>query len=649
MKKIKILLFMLSCVLIYSLFINYSNAEVYTTFEEKVYCDATVEDEFADNRVMIVLTESASLSDKIYTADDFSSYGCIELEDLTNYSNSQNQNSSYKRQFCLTLDVHSKQNVLSVIENLICHPDILYAGPDYALTAASLMPNDIYVNDQWAIDSISLPEAWEYSTGTSDVVVGVMDTGINIYHPDLRDNVDVFKSRDFTNSNGFVDGHGHGTHVAGIIGAKGNNGIGVTGVNWNVKLAALKVLDNSNFGFTSSVTSAINFAAQNGISILNLSANWLGSEFDIDYALLNAIDNYYGLVVCSAGNYGIEITDQNQVFPPSFDLDNLISVGALNSDDELASFSDYGDVVDIYAPGVDILSTLPDNYGSWDGTSMSAPFVTGVAALLLSMDASLSGVDIKEIIENSADIITITVDGSTQSVKKLNAKKAMNYLMGYNSSSHILSNVEMSTNKTIYSSVDFFERNAILKLTNDDSAKYEFFIEANSTVNIVLYDENWNEIQLSSLVKNGDTTYFESDLSPKIYYLRIYLDVDSAFEPINVNISIIKHVHNFDDWIYYDRMHHINVCECGAMGSIKEVHVVSQSEIVNYKASCLVCGRLLDLRYDIAISTLGNQVRRSVNGSYILPNGIVVLVDSDIESYFNGTLVFYSQSELEVK
>jgi subtilisin family serine protease len=231
----------------------------------------------------------------------------------------------------------------------------------------------------------------------------VVDSGIDHHHPDIRNN--MWASQDgrygwnFLDDNGdAMDATGHGTHVAGTIGAVVNNFIGIAGVSLHVKIASLKI-GNHTFDLASAIA-AIDYANQNNIPILNNS--WGGHYYSP--SLKHAIEQYDGLFVASAGNYGAD-NDYFFDYPTSYGSDNIISVAASNQNDHLASFSNFGvESVDIAAPGTDILSLAPNGgYDYQKGTSMAAPHVAGAAALLKSYRPDLSALDIKSIILSSVD------------------------------------------------------------------------------------------------------------------------------------------------------------------------------------------------------------------------------------------------------
>lgn len=304
----------------------------------------------------------------------------------------------------IELRTNNPQAVIDIIEILSEDPCVVFAEPDFYLQP-HIIPNDPYYNYLWGLQKVNCPLAWDHTTGSSDIVVGVTDSGINYNHPDLKDN--MWKAprglgihgRDFeNNTDNPIDITGHGTHVAGTIGAVGNNLIGITGVCWTVRLAALKI--GGAFFNLAAAVQAIDYANRNNIQILNNS--W-GSRF-YSASLKYAVDNYNGLFIVSAGNSSSN-NDLIPVYPCNFDNKNVISVAAANQNDELASFSNYGVAsVDIAAPGTDILSTsFEGDYSYMDGTSMAAPHVAGAAALLKGLRPELTPSEIKDIIMSSVD------------------------------------------------------------------------------------------------------------------------------------------------------------------------------------------------------------------------------------------------------
>jgi subtilisin family serine protease len=351
-----------------------------------------------------------------------------------------------------------------LIRELSKRPDVLYAEPNYQVKALEL-PNDPRFGEQWALQNtgqssdsfaagtagadISAVAAWDISTGGTAHVVGIVDTGFDYTHPDLQANIWSAPSS-FTvsiggtpitcpaGSHGFnailwvcdpMDDNMHGTHVSGTIGAAGNNNLGVAGVNWTTEMMAMKFLDSQGYGYTSDAVNAIEFAIQAkatfatsaGADVRVLSNSWGGSGFsqaledEIDRAGSNDI-----LFVAAAGNSAVSI-DTMPMYPAAYNRTNMIAVAATDNNDALASFSNYGPKsVHLGAPGVDILSTLPGaTYDYLSGTSMATPFVSGTAALMLSV-SSLATADVKKNLLDNVDFIpaltNITVTGGRLNV-----------------------------------------------------------------------------------------------------------------------------------------------------------------------------------------------------------------------------------------
>ncbi len=297
-----------------------------------------------------------------------------------------------------------KINVPEVVQKLTHNPDVEYAEPNYILRAC-VTPNDSLFEKQWYLNNtgqyfladadIDAPEAWDIDTGDSTVIVGVIDTGVDYLHPDLAGNV-LSDGYDFPNQDADpMDDNGHGTHVAGIIAALSNNHIGISGIAWHAKILPVKVLNQKGIGMVSDVANGVIYAAQHNARVINLSLGTYAESLVLKDALETASGN--AILVAAAGNDGIEYDDFHHPFyPASYDF--VIGVGATNvrtnqsgtASEVRAIFSNYGVNADIYAPGVNIWSTFPEfhplrhGYKSLSGTSMAAPIVSGVAALLRS-------------------------------------------------------------------------------------------------------------------------------------------------------------------------------------------------------------------------------------------------------------------------
>jgi subtilisin family serine protease len=323
-------------------------------------------------------------------------------------------------------------------------PEIEYAEPDY-IVHSSVSPNDPLFPQMWNLlntgqnggtagDDVGATLAWNLSTGDHTVVVATIDTGIDYTHPDLIPNL----FHDTAVCNGVNDGtngcygistvhytasplddNGHGTHVSGTIGASGNNGLGVVGINWNVQLLTCKFLDSNGSGQTSDAISCLDYVLQmksKGYNIVATNNSWGGGEYS--KALTDAIQAQQQagiLFIAAAGN---EFSDNDVVptYPANTSLPNVISVAATNRSDALAVFSNTGrHTVHLGAPGQEILSTLPgSNYGVLSGTSMASPHVAGAVALLAAQNPSLDWRALKNLILSGGDArssLTHTVTG----------------------------------------------------------------------------------------------------------------------------------------------------------------------------------------------------------------------------------------------
>lgn len=323
-----------------------------------------------------------------------------------------------------------------VLRRLNEDPLVQYAEPNYPVQSETI-PNDPRFSELWAFRNtgqlsgtigvdMDVDEVWNSLTGSSSMIVAVLDTGVDYRHEDLAQNMwhntrevpgngidddhnglvdDYYGYNFFNHTSDPMDNYFHGTHVAGTIGAVGNNGIGITGINWHVKIMALKVLDSTGNGSLSDVVSGINYAVANGAKVINSSwafpAGLTGLPNDPNLEpsqilrdAIEAADQAGVIFVAAAGNHSVN-SDLQPRYPASYSLGNIISVAATDKNDTLALFSNYGATsIDLGAPGVSILSTYPSDptrpYVYASGTSMAAPHVAGAAALIWSSNPSLS-------------------------------------------------------------------------------------------------------------------------------------------------------------------------------------------------------------------------------------------------------------------
>jgi thermitase len=259
---------------------------------------------------------------------------------------------------------------------------VAYAEPDFVAEALG-SPDDPYLDLQWGLTKVEAPQAWDVTTGSPTINIAILDTGVDLDHPDLANK--VISNINLTNFGSADDVYGHGTHVAGIAAAMTNNGIGVAGLGYSSTIMNVKVLDDNGMGAYSWIVSGIIWAADNGADIINMS---LGGSF-ASSALEDAINYAWNkgvVVVAAAGNNG----DTTPIYPACYT--NCIAVAATDANDARASWSNYGDWVDVAAPGVSVYSTLKDNgYGYLSGTSMASPHVAGLAALVFTVVGDSNG------------------------------------------------------------------------------------------------------------------------------------------------------------------------------------------------------------------------------------------------------------------
>jgi subtilisin family serine protease len=364
--------------------------------------------------------------------------------------------------------LRSKSLATSELLALLVHdPDVEYAEPNYVVRALGV-PNDPSFASLWGLFNnglnpvgagglagadIDAPGAWDIATGSRASVIGVIDTGIDYTHPDLAANMwtapapfQVTIGGQTINcaagTRGFnavarncdpMDDHSHGTHVAGTIGARGNNAAGVTGVNWIASMMAIKVLGSSGTGTVSDVVAGLEFAVQakaafastNGARIRVLSNSWASGAPSA--SLQNAINAANGadmLLVTAAGNSGTS-NDAAPVYPASYALPNVVTVASSTSADQRSPFSNYGAAsVHLAAPGSAILSTAPGNaYAISQGTSMATAHVSGAALLALSM-CTLTTPELKSLLLDSADRVP-AFSGITATGGRLNVRAAL--------------------------------------------------------------------------------------------------------------------------------------------------------------------------------------------------------------------------------
>ncbi len=426
------------------------------------------ERKYADDRVIVVMSHKASLEFNTYRKADFPEIECKSVTDLTANMGAMVQEKlrqtetvakttefektasnfkknldvdAYNQILCLELSTPGDESILKAIKVLEQRDDVLSAGPDHIYTCTSQQAttaiSDPYYSQQWGLDFINMPQAWNIATSQNMVTVGVIDSGIQATHADLDSKVITVLSRSYITgssmSGGHTDNSGHGTKVAGIIAAEGNS-IGVCGVGKgsNVRLISLMVAQDRNC-LASNVILAINYAALQEIPIINFSYSFVHSNqesnpyLDNQSGLRNAIAGYPGLFISTPGNAGQNVDSSSYFsYPAEFNLSNMIIVGACTSTGAKWASSNYGATyVDLFAPGVGIYTcTWDGGYGSDSGTSFAAPFVSGVAALIMAQYPTLTTAQVKARILNNTRTIS-ALQGYCETGGVLDAYKAL--------------------------------------------------------------------------------------------------------------------------------------------------------------------------------------------------------------------------------
>ena len=474
----------LSSILLFVILLLHNSSHVICYAEEYLNVSAiSINSNFADNSIIVVFDNESSLKFNEYNSSDFIGIDCKNVIDLTTETQKKikarlsdielylTKNiplekydgialSDYHQIICLELNKAGKENVIETINKIQKLDGVLLACPNYKIKAyrTSDDPHSLDYKDDGIdyLSKIGLYNAWDITTGSNTITVGVIDSGIS-EHPDLNDNLNTDMFVDCRNQlyEGAIscnpgDDFGHGTGVAGIIGAVGDNNVGISGICGDVQMISIKVLDRNGVGTTLDLIEGVQYAIANNIDIINISLGGsdLSSTDEVYYnnLLEIIIGNYNGLAVCAAGNDSKNL-DVYYVSPAVFECNNMLTVGASTSNDyKLTSSNHSTTYVDLFAPGDYILSTMsldicPDDprhntmdlphynqeevgYHLCNQTSFATPFVTGVAALMLSVNPNLTAVQLKDIITRTVDIVP-ALQNYCVSGGRLNAYKAV--------------------------------------------------------------------------------------------------------------------------------------------------------------------------------------------------------------------------------
>lgn len=448
--------------------------------EDKVDIDSgDSDDEFMPGEILVCFKNEcsdSSISDIISkqkvvkTKDIYKSiYKSAKQDSSIDTSKLKSLKKEIGKNYLITISGKSKKDVLKTIEELKKEPNVKYAEPNY-ICKPCYEPNDYNNFDLWNMDRIQMPETWNSTPGVK-INVGVLDSGIDYRHPDIKNNVNTslgwncaLKSNTDT-----LDYYHHGTHVAGIIGAEGNNSIGIVGVNPLVRLVPIKIcISNTDHkSNTELITEGIIHATKNNIPICNLSYGLPSSSIFRD-----AVKKYGqngGTLIVAAGNNGICVDDKEH-YKLFSELNNVILVANSNKNEVLSSSSNYGNVIHVAAPGSNILSTVPTSYSAsgyqyLSGTSMAAPHVTGVVSLLKGKNPDISPVDIRHVLMERVDYVP-KLDGKVLSKGRINAK---NTVVGFlsvipNSNETIADSIKRSLGSRSGADIEFLKLKGVTGL-----------------------------------------------------------------------------------------------------------------------------------------------------------------------------------------
>jgi parallel beta-helix repeat protein len=512
-----------------------------------------IQSDYVPGEIIVKLKDEVSHQIDIKNLESSPFFGVSALDSLnTRYGlQSIEKASKTTRVSCLdsvyTLKFSEDVDVLSLVAQYQNNPAIEYAEPNYIYHVCEV-PDDPYFSYQWALNNtgqtggtpdadIDAPDAWNITTGDAGIVIAVIDTGVDYTHSDLMDNIwvnsleildgedndsngyidDVIGWNFYDDSNDPLDDYGHGTHCAGIISARGNNSYGITGVTWNCSIMPLKALDSDGSGYETDLAEAIYYAADNHADIISMS--WGGSG---DSTLIHTAINYAAsqgvVLVAAAGNSNTNVKS----YPAAYD--NVIAVAATNSDDEKASFSNWGSWVDIAAPGYEIYSTMPtyevtmndfgynQDYDYASGTSMACPFVAGLSGLILSKTPSLNSTEVTTILKSSTEPVT---SDYYIGIGRINAYEAVLR--------------DSTTIAILNSSLANHDLVDVVNITG--TANGSFFTNYSIYYSTGLYSTNWTKITTNFTEVNNSilTTWNTTHVEDGTYTLRLIVNDSNGF------------------------------------------------------------------------------------------------------------------------
>lgn len=301
------------------------------------------------------------------------------------------------------------------------HPEVEFAELD-ALVPPSGIPNDPSYPQEWALPKVSAPAAWDVTTGSSNLTIAIIDTGVDGTHPELAAKMVPGWNFYDNNSNTGPVYYGHGTAAAGATAAIGNNGIGMASLAWGCKIMPIRVSAPDGWAYWSTVANALTWAADHGAQIANV--NYQVTKSSSVTSAAQYFQSKGGVVVVPAGN--------DSAFDSTSDNPYMLTVSAMNPNDSLASWTNTGNNIDLSAPGVNILTTADGGgYTTWSGTCFATPWVTGTVALIMSVNPGLTPTQIQDILKQSADDLGAAGWDTGYGWGRVNAARAVNMALNY--------------------------------------------------------------------------------------------------------------------------------------------------------------------------------------------------------------------------
>ncbi|ADL53774.1 S8 family peptidase [Clostridium cellulovorans] len=505
---------------------------------------------YEERKVYITSQKVDYIKDKSKIEDFYSKKeNVIENEIIVKYKEDEKKPSvfsyfwgkSNNKEKIQKIKVKSKSELDQRLNELQNDPNIEYIQPNYKYKKSELTKSNQYnsVNammlstgvseKQWYMDSLGIPGVWTQSTGAG-VKVAVLDTGIDTTHEDLQGK--VIGGKDFTNSGSYMDDEGHGTAMAGIIAADRANGIGVSGIAYDAKILSVKVLDSRGEGDTLTTSEGIKWAADNGAKILNLSLGGDSSDPILEDAVNYAVSKGC-VIIAASGNDGVFGVG----YPAAYN--NVIAVGATDEANQWSNFSNYGDELDVVAPGVNIYTTAPKSlvyqtYNVYQGTSPATAVVSGQVSLILSKQPQLTVSDVLKKIKDCSFRLAKTYPDIFYGQGVLDVSKAitgvdgtLNYAVLASKNDNTIGSAREITSSTSFSDSIASETDANwykLYVPSNTVAKIKFS-SGNSGLSAEIYRNDHKSLENIMFPFNGlyvnEEYYVSNYFSPTYYYVKI--------------------------------------------------------------------------------------------------------------------------------